>query len=249
MRAIIVCVDYWDYLELTLQRNVHHFQEVHVITSSRDTKTQELVSLLGMTMPLTCWVTDLFYEEGAVFNKWKALEWGLDQIGREGWLCLLDADIVLPPLEIWQTLSLDVGELYTPRRRMMQNMSRDIPHYSTWSQHYPLHRNEQEFAGYCQIFHANDPALPSSPPWHDVRWITAGGADSFFQAMWKKENKIRPPFECLHLGEAGRNWCGRATAFIDGSIPKDAQARRDKLSELMRKRGTGPTRFFYERGE
>lgn len=244
MRAFIVCVDYWDYLKITLPLNTDHFDEIVIITSPRDEKTIQTISEIW-NYRHTMLLTDLFYEKGAVFNKWKALEWGLDQVGRDGWICLLDADIVLPPLDVWQSLNKEVGTLYTPRRRMGPNAS-SIPAYEEWCQRFQLHRNEQEFAGYCQIFHGSDPALPS-PPWHETNWRHAGGADSFFQARWKPENKLRPPFECLHLGEAGRNWCGRSTKFLDGTSPQEAETRSNQLRAFINSRQRGPHRFDNEK--
>lgn len=246
MRAVIVCVDYWDYLKITLPLNSDHFDEVVIITSPRDEKTIQTVEEIWDNH-YTLLLTDLFYEEGAVFNKWKALEWGLDQVGRDGWLCLLDADIVLPPVHVWDFRKLDLvtGNLYTPRRRM--NPGFDVPPHTEWAQRFQLHRNEQEFAGYCQVFHASDPTLPSPPPWHETNWKHAGGADSFFQARWKPENKIRPPFECLHLGEAGRNWCGRATRYADGTSPQEGEQRSKQLRNFIGSRQRGPHRFDNEK--
>src|SRR5205085_1870944 len=85
---------------------------------------------------------------------------------------------------------------------------RPYPPESLWHQ-FPIHRNVSEHAGYSQIFHLKDTHLPR-PPWHDINWVHAGGADSFFQQLWPKENKVRPTFSVLHIGDAGLNWMGRA---------------------------------------
>ncbi len=42
LRVVIVCVDYSDYLALTLPYNRHHFDEVLVITTSTDVITREV---------------------------------------------------------------------------------------------------------------------------------------------------------------------------------------------------------------
>lgn len=238
MRAILISVDYSDLLSLTLSYNRHHFTDVMVVTSTTDYPNVQRIA-----EPLGCRVlaTDLFYKDGADFNKWAALEFGLDVFGREGWLAILDADIVWPK-DASDHLSriLRPGYLYCPRRRMMTDVSplasNGIPDESTWSQ-YPLHRQEREFAGYSQIFHCSDPVLRSSPPpWHQTNWRHCGGADSFFQARWSEQYKIRPSFQVLHLGPAGTNWTGRSSQYLDGSKPEKGQERYQKLSQYMQGR-------------
>ncbi len=229
MRAILVCVDYCDYLEVTLPYNWHHFSEIMVVTSPADLDTQSYCSKFDN---VRCFVTDLFYESGANFNKWKALESGLDAFGRNGWLCIMDADVVWPR-EIPELL-LSPGTLYTPVRRMMNDVQLPIPEESQWSQ-FPIHRNVNEFAGYSQIFHANDPVLGDAP-WHETNWKHAGGADSFFQRKWKRKNKVRPNFEVLHLGRAGLNWNGRATPFLDGTNCEGMQENLDNQNALFQNR-------------
>lgn len=226
LRAIMVSVDYSDLLAMTLPYNRHHFSEVMVVTTPEDVKTQEVAAANGATV----FATRSFYDRGASFNKWVALEQGLNAFGRSGWLCVMDADVVWP--KALPAFERKVGKLYSPLRRMREPLT--IPPENEWAK-FPIHRNVTEWAGYSQIFHADDPVL-GPPPWHEVDWKHAGGADSFFQRKWAPENKVRPPFEVLHLGEAGRNWFGRATRRADGSIPAEAEARSAQVGGIWRKR-------------
>lgn len=241
MKAILVSVDYSDILSLTLPYNRHHFESVTVVTSTADYPNVQRIA-----EPLACRVlaTDLFYKDGADFNKFAALEFGLDVIGRDGFITILDADIVWPK-DASSILAryLRPGFLYCPRRRMMNDLSElvdpqsgeiRIPDESRWGQ-YPLHRQERELAGYSQIFHASDPVL-GSPPWHQTNWTGCQGADSFFQAKWPEHRKIRPPFNVLHLGPAGVNWLGRASPYTDGKAPEHAAERIAKLRGMMTQR-------------
>jgi hypothetical protein len=141
MRAILVAVQYDDLLALTLPYNRHHFSTVTVVTSSTNA---ENVTAICQQHRADVVVTDLFYAKGAIFNKWAALEYGLDRIGRKGWLCLMDADVLWPREIPW----FEKGHwcLITPRRRMFPTIPYEIPDERTW-QNYPLHRNEIEFAG------------------------------------------------------------------------------------------------------
>ena len=93
MRAFLVSVDYTDLLALTLPCNRHHFTEVFVVTSTADAPSVRPVADACRAEVLA---TDLFYASGADFNKWLALEWALDHVGRKGWICLMDADVVWP---------------------------------------------------------------------------------------------------------------------------------------------------------
>lgn len=239
LRALIVSVDYHDYLELTLPHQRRFFSKVYVVTSSADKASAEVARRHGAEVL----VTDLFFEPGAVFNKWRALEYALDQLGRFGWLCLLDADILWPQSAARYTLQ--PGRLYTPLRRMLPQVGPQLPPEHRWHR-LPLSPNTREWAGYTQIFHADDPVL-GEPPWHELHWKHAGCADAHFQAKWPVDRKVRPPWQVLHLGEPRTNWCGRVSRYLDGTRPAQAAAREEQLRYfLTNRRGTGPTRNAHE---
>lgn len=222
MRAIIVCVEYWDYLSVCLPYNIHHFDEVLVVTSHLDTQTQNLCRQLKVPT----FVTDAFYRGGAMFNKWLALEEGLDHFGRHDWICILDADIAIP--QSIELPPLIIGNLYGPHRRMGDQLlpPEDWKSLRLW----PL----EEFSGYFQLFHGSDPHLPT-PPWHQTNWKHAGGADTFFQELWPVENRVRLTFEVLHIGPNGVNWCGRTTKLA-GKTPDNAIQRKQSLTNFMNQR-------------
>lgn len=248
LRAIMVSVDYSDLLSLTLPYNRHHFADVMVVTAPEDETT------LRVAADNRCrtHVTRAFYEDGAFFNKFRALEEGLDAYGREGWLCVMDSDVLWPKgVEVKpgdgeglilslgaDVLRLERGYLATPLRRMREDVTgltaETLPPESEWVR-YPVHRNVAEWAGYSQVFHASDPYLPR-PPWHDVTWRHAGGADSFFQMMWPAQRKVRPSWEVLHLGPAGTNWMGRASPYVDGTCHAEAATRHGRLGQTIRER-------------
>lgn len=246
MRAVIVSVDYSDLLALTLPVNRPLFDEVTVVTYTGDAKTIAVAEANGARV----FTTGSFYDDGADFNKWKALEEGLDFVGRFGPLLLLDADIVWPRRgrEILNSLPLVPGFLYGPRRRMLTDLSSIrstglLPSEKVWGR-FPLHPNEREVAGYSQVFFAEDSVL-GPPPWHETNWRHAGGADSFFQSKWPNERKVRPPFEVLHLGPAGANWTGRTVDYLDGTTPPGANSRRRKLRDYIAGRRVRPPEDRY----
>lgn len=239
MRAILVCVDYADILAITLPYNRHHFTEVMVVTTPSDIETISVAEKYGAEV----YATESFYTNGAIFNKWLSLEEGLDKFGRHGLLVIMDADILWPK-EI-QHEEYKHGYLYSPYRRIYRSCDTlgETPAEENWK----LCRQftDREWAGYSQIFYADDPALPS-PPWHQVDWIHAGGADSFFQRLWPDKMKLRPTWEVLHLGQPGENWCGRVTKRVDGTTPEESTERKLQLTRILHLRRLGGG-FAHER--
>lgn len=255
INCITVCVDYLDFLSLTLEYNRDLFNKYVIITSKKYyniSNIQDICSIYNCDV----FVTDSFYDNGAYFNKWKALEEALDSFNRfaNSWMCILDSDIVFPKVAYKTLLDLRIGDLYSPLRYMMTSIPEpiEIPDESKWDNLFSIHRNIAEFAGYCQIFHTSDYHL-GKPPWHEINWKHAGGADSFFQLKWDTSNKIRLPFKVLHLGECGKNWCGRVTEYIDKSLePVDKETainRYNFLQEMIRSRKDkrGQDRFIDEK--
>lgn len=230
LRAALVSVDYADLLGVTLPYNRHHFDEVLVVTTPDDWETHAICGQHDVVV----YVTSSFYDEGAVFNKWKAFEEGLDRFGREGWMCLMDADVLWPRDAAFHVGELEIGNLYGPLRRMWYEPTPEIPPEEKWGQ-LPMHPQQSEWAGFTQIFHAGDPRL-GEPPWHETTWRHAGGGDSFFQLKWPKENKHRLDWQVLHLGQAGHNWCGRATDYIDGTENPHLQKRYSQTRQFIRGR-------------
>jgi hypothetical protein len=234
LRALLVSVDYSDLLSKTLPYNRHHFKEVMVVTSLRDLASAAIAEQNDAEV----YCTNLFYKDGAKFNKWRALEKALDYFGRHGILCIMDADVLWPKVIMGGHEDFKHGQLYSPLRHMapwpLDESGIQIPSEISWGR-FPIHRNINEWAGYTQIFHASDPAL-GQPPWHDVTWSHAGGADSFFQRKWSKENKVRTLWNVLHLGEPGINWQGRVTPYGDGSLPRGSHEGREAMQRLWDER-------------
>lgn len=249
LNAILVSVDCTDLLSLTLPYNRHHFNRVLVVTSCEDAGPVHDVTEKHNA---ETFYTNAFYARGADFNKWAALEEALDaKKYRKGWLCVMDVD-VLWPREAKLDGFMEKGRLTSPLRRMMEDITplrlhgeKGIPPEKEWC-NYRIHPNVSEWAGYSQIFHADDPHLPK-PPWHETNWKHAGGADSFFQLLWPAVCKIRPPWQCLHLGPAGTNWCGRASQYLHGGSHPQATQRYNRLRGYLRGRKPGVGRFDHEK--
>lgn len=203
MRAIMTCVgkSWSDILAVTLPYNRHHFESILVVTSVEDAVTKDVVKSIGNA---SIFATDLFRTREGKFDKWPALEAGLDFMGREGWLCVMDCDVLWPKSSFQ---FFNKGNIYSPFRKMFKEFgepSNILLHEDHWK-NYPLHllhyRWPSHMSGYTQIFHADDPVLKDRP------WFPstghAGGSDTEFMLRWSKEKRIRILQEVLHLGKAG----------------------------------------------
>lgn len=90
--VVTVCVNYADFLVTSLPINKEIFDEIIIVTDSKDLKTLEICNKENVT----CIVTDIFYHKGK-FNKYAGINEGLRYI-KNDWVLFLDADIVLDPL-------------------------------------------------------------------------------------------------------------------------------------------------------
>jgi len=235
MRALMTCVGMDDYLEVSLPWNRGYFESTLIVTNDGAGLDARLARKYGALV----FVTNAFTRDGHPFNKYLATEEALDAMGREGWLCLLDADILLPrAFGEWSMQHRNRNWLYSPLRRMHPNAEYAAAWAKTYREEgrngdpaflqeeswasFPLHglhtRMPWHFSGYCQIFHASDFHL-GAPPWHRTDLPDAGAGDTYFQNKWPNGCKVRPPWEVLHIGDPSRaNWRGRVTPRIDEPI-------------------------------
>lgn len=217
MNAITVCVNYSDLLKITLPRNRRHFNDYLIVTSHDDLETVRVAAKNNCS----CFQTNAFYLHGAMFNKGLAMEQGFDVLGREGQICILDADIVLPQ---YATFDIEIGKLYSPYRFMLDKVE-DYNDELEWGR-LPT-RQDFEHCGYCTYFDTRDPHL--SKPWYGLNWSHAGGCDSEFQSKWPLVDRYRPEWKVLHLGPTDTNWCGRVSGLEGAEVEK----RRNQMYQVL----------------
>lgn len=236
MNSITVCVGYSDLLAITLPRNARHFARTLVVTSREDARTVALVeSLPDFPRRIQYFKTDAFTRHGATFNKGLAIEEAFDVVGRHNWICVWDADTLLPsfPLKI----GLPNKEfLYSAARRILHDPKQWSPALDWDTVPVIPESRPTTFPGYFHLFHADAQALKRSKrfeeeemaypgecvldgytpprefvddlPWYDVTFKHAGGGDGFFQSRWPKDRKVRLPDPVMHLGPRDTNWFG-----------------------------------------
>jgi hypothetical protein len=193
IHGLTVCVDYAYLLETAIARWGDGLDRLSVVTSPADTATHRLARVHGATLH----VTDLFYRDGASFNKARAMQSAIEAhgIGTAGWILLFDADI-LPPPDWRQTVARSnptPGTLYGATR--CHEHGQPIP-------------DRETAPGYFQLLHGNDPH--ARPPLLETHWAHAGNYDTRLQARWPPECRRRiKDLLLVHLGETG-NWHGRS---------------------------------------
>lgn len=162
-----------------------------VVTTPWDAETMALCSPQINT---AVYRTNAFYEDGATFNKGRAIVKAVEACGLgEDWVLLFDADIEPPPDWLAQVIAADPqpGTIYGARR--VQAEGGVIP--------------DGEPAGYFLLFHSSD-AGARVRPFTDTQWTHAGCYDSTFLARWPRDKQAWLPFTVTHHGLPGTNWFG-----------------------------------------
>lgn len=232
MKAITVCVEYDDLLKITLATNRRLFEEYLIVTNLTDEKTVEVAESYNCSV----YRTNSFYLYGAAFNKGKAMEEGFGILGRVGWICILDADILLPFNVDFEQIN-NQEMLYSPLRHMIEDL--DSIKHGPWSfDQFPI-KEEHEHAGYCQLFHAQSPWTRNEEKWYGTDWKHAGGCDSDFQKLFPPRFRKRPSWNVAHLGVDYRNWCGRISDRIDGLPILGLEDRVETYLEMLGERKPG----------
>jgi len=195
---VVVSVGYGDDLAETLPRNITLFDEMAVVTSSDDLKTQALTKEHGATLV----ISDRCFEDDHAFNKGRMLNDGLAALKEPDWLLFTDADIILEPKtrELFFTHSWNPGCLYFTGRRDRTPVA---------GQHDKVN---MEPNGYFQLFHPKGKAVRERwPKLLSEEFCSAGGIDSWFWQQWPRDKLIGvPDFAVEHLSSRtlGQNWNG-----------------------------------------
>lgn len=213
MIGVITCVNYLDYLKVTLPYNLHHFEQVIVVTSLDQTETLEYLSTLPNNVQRIA--VSAF---GTTFNKWAALEVIFKLLFYKCERTLLvnmDADIMMPKqLGNSHENLFPRGHISTPHRRMYYGAANAIPQEPYWKQ-YQRHHLVNHWSGYFHAFWTDDPVLRKKPWYASPQVKNAATGDTMFYRRWEAQKRYRPDFDVLHLGESGKNWDGRVTPVFE----------------------------------
>ena len=89
IQGFTVSVDYADLLASSVERWAGGLDDWIVITTPEDEDTQALCQVRGIKMHLT----RAFYQDGAMFNKGKAMVEAYELFPPSDWVLLIDADV------------------------------------------------------------------------------------------------------------------------------------------------------------
>jgi hypothetical protein len=232
IEAVVVCVDYTDFLAETLPFLLPHVDDVVVVTTPEDGRTKGVCHRLGVR----CLPTHAFFQWGDKFNKARGINYGLANLRKDGWLLHLDADIALPARSRWlmNLACLDERKLYgvdrvnVVGRQAWDDYKRDRPiQYASSCRLDPPRGHELGsrllhlgFGGYCPIgyFQLWHPGTSGIIRYPDSAADSAEHSDVNHAIQWDREDReLLPEIIAMHLVTKGAgqglaygvNWRGR----------------------------------------
>jgi len=138
IECVTVCVNFCDYLKLTLPGQKHYFDHIIIVTDSKDEETQQYCEEEN----LICVVTDVFYEGkvtviqekwlkysedhrelieikdaefDSIFNKGRALNEGFKHLKFNEWVAVVDADTAVENSSFEKYVMYELGNLNKKR--------------------------------------------------------------------------------------------------------------------------------------
>jgi len=202
IHGLTVCVNFADMLGVGIARVRHGLASWTIVTDTTDQSTVDLALEFGCRVHQT----DVFYANGAAFNKGAAMEEARRAMPWNEWVLFIDADIV--PEEQWidkvRAVNPTRGILWSAWRHQCDDPARvDDPRL-------PRIRGDGVGVGYFQLFHASDPhlATPGGGPIVETHWAHAGNYDNGFMHRWSRGQRRLLPIRLVHLGSRD-NWFGR----------------------------------------
>lgn len=228
IEAVVVCVDYADFLAYTLLLNKPQFDRMVVVTTPADQRTRTLCEYYHVA----CVVTDAFYADGAALNKGRGINAGLLALKLEDWVVHMDADIALPPRarEMIEKADPDPGCIHGIDRMMCRSFEDwasflaepEVQHENEIFVHaaaFPMNVRIVRMGsdgdgwvpiGFFQMWHPPTSGVTSYPEQHS----DAGRSDMMFALKWPRRRRVLiPEVVAVHLesepGAMGTNWEGR----------------------------------------
>lgn len=242
IHGLVVSVNYADCLALSIGTWQQSLTSLTVVTDSKDTETAALAQRFGANT----FITDVFYERGAKFNKGAAMEAARKVMPWQDWCLMFDADVIPEPhwLAVLEGANITPGALYGARRFQAAVSIKE-------ARQQLAERRLMEFikqgarpiadapcdGGYFHLFHTSDPVV-QVPPGADLLetcWSHAGVYDSKFKMRWPGDKWKVSPVQLVHIGER-ENWTGRG----------DREGMKQLLADRA-KRGGGWASVEYER--
>lgn len=224
LEGIIVSVNFSDFLSLSLEESSKYLEHIVVVTSNSDKKTEEICSKY---LNVSCIKTDIFWKNGAKFNKGGAIREAFKHLKHKDWILNLDADIILPfnfDLVSDHLSKLDVNKFYGSGRAFVYDyksyldIKRGVGRYSDFEY------INGAGCGFFQLWNANSRAAKY---WGMNNLYTdcnnAGEVDidflkKFCPKVEHDTNLVDLKLNLIHLGQHGvyRNGRSEQESFFAG---------------------------------
>ena len=231
--CIIICVNYSDFLKVTLPINKTIIKNILIVTTPNDKDTIHICkqnninyittnifydtnnSNIMDTIPhMTCDINNIQLYKKEIFNKSKAINYVLRLI-KTDWALLIDADIILNKrLYNINIQKLNIDTLYGAHRIIYKNQEDwedKKGYYDRWV-----------FMGFFQLFNITSKRFVKDYYGYNDNYNFADKGDYYFSKKWKQKSIL--PYPVCHLGETCENWYGRisnkwgnTTKFIEKS--------------------------------
>lgn len=251
LEAVIVCVNYSDFLAHTLPSTRNQFDRLVVVTDFSDEDTKRLCEFYNVE----CVQTDVFYEDGDTFNKGKGINAGLGKLDLDGWVVHLDADIYLPPQtrSILENLPLEGEKIYGADRLMcpcyeewQRFVNKPSPIQDAWIfvhidkfpvgvrlAEYKTPTGGYEPIGYFQLWNPQGSKVLRYPDKHGF----ADRTDVLHCKNWpRSKRELLPEIVVIHLESEpgmGLNWKGRTTPKFGPNSPSSTPTKLHKLIKFL----------------
>lgn len=212
----MVCVNYSDFLKITLPYNKHNFDKIHVITTTNDVDTQRICKKYDVNVV----ITDKLYENGDSFNKGKAINDGIKSLKYQDWILITDADMIMPTnlRPKLESMNLNINCAYGTGRMIC----RDKIQWNDYLRNKNVSNNWKKQTrrinigvGFFQLVNFNSETLcEKDGNWYSTKWGHCGRSDRRFWRLFPTENrKSIKDIITIHLGDdnMGANWEGRTT--------------------------------------
>lgn len=230
MYAVTVSVGFGDYLETVARHNRRFFTEWYVVTDPNDQETHEVCRRHS----LTAFSSERYREmEDDKFNKGKMINEGLKQVYKtcSGWVCHIDADIIL--LKGFRKRYEDFIQYHLPRppeqaltglNRVMCESREVWDNFTQTGQLTGMKPERKKINGVvCDIVRKSSRHIPVGfmQIWHTSKrnyypenHICAATSDLKFGKQWGPHLRFFMEHErCIHLSRekwvSGRDWWGR----------------------------------------
>ncbi|HEY4062357.1 MAG TPA: glycosyltransferase family A protein [Puia sp.] len=232
LEAVVVCINYSDFLKVTLPNNKQFFDKLVVVTDEQDINTVKVCEFYNVQ----CIKTNAFYDDAdrpGKPNKARGINIGLKALSLDGWVVQLDSDIWLPPMtrSILERQPLSKENIYGIDRMMCNSYADfyDFLYVKTKPVHegwiylhldlFPLGQRITQYygegympIGYFQLWNPKGSNIFSYP----VVQAAFDRTDILHLKQWKRERRaFIPELICIHLAseehKQGQNWEGRKT--------------------------------------